>query len=110
MSGNLTFTMIKPDAFKSGYSGPIIDMIEKANFKLVAMKMVSLSKETASEFYKVHEEKPFYNRLCDYMSSGPIIVMKLSKENAIEDFRNLIGATIRKKQKKVLLETYLLLQ
>jgi len=93
MSGNLTFTMIKPDAFKSGYSGPIIDMIEKADFKLVAMKMVSLTKESASEFYKVHEERPFYDRLCDYMSSGPIIVMKLSKENAIEDFRNLIGAT-----------------
>ena len=93
MSENLTFAIIKPDAFKSEYSGSIIKMIEKAEFKLLEMKLVSLTKEKASEFYKIHKEKPFYNRLCDYMSSGPIIVMKLSKNNAIEDFRKLIGST-----------------
>ena len=93
MSGNLTFTIIKPDAFKSGHSGSIIKMIEKAEFKLLEMKLVSLTKEKASEFYEVHKEKPFYDRLCNYMSSGPIIVMKLSKNNAIEDFRKLIGST-----------------
>jgi nucleoside-diphosphate kinase len=93
MSENLTFAIIKPDAFKSEHSGSIIKMIEKAEFKLLEMKLVSLTKEKASEFYKIHKEKPFYNRLCDYMSSGPIIVMKLSKNNAIEDFRKLIGST-----------------
>ena len=84
MSENLTFAIIKPDAFKSEHSGSIIKMIEKAEFKLLEMKLVSLTKEKASEFYKIHKEKPFYNRLCDYMSSGPIIVMKLSKNNAID--------------------------
>ena len=93
MSENLTFAIIKPDAFKLEHSGSIIKMIEKAEFKLLEMKLVSLTKEKASEFYKIHKEKPFYNRLCDYMSSGPIIVMKLSKNNAIEDFRKLIGST-----------------
>ena len=93
MSENLTFAIIKPDAFKLEHSGSIIKMIEKAGFKLLKMKLVSLTKEKASEFYKTHKEKPFYDRLCDYMSSGPIIVMKLSKNNAIEDFRKLIGST-----------------
>ena len=93
MSGNLTFTIIKPDALKSGHSGSIIKMIEKAGFKLLEMKLVSLTKEKASKFYEVHKEKAFYDRLCDYISSGPIIVMKLSKNNAIEDFRKLIGST-----------------
>ena len=93
MSENLTFALIKPDAFKLEHSGSIIKMIEKAGFKLLKMKLVSLTKEKASEFYKTHKEKPFYDRLCDYMSSGPIIVMKLSKNNAIEDFRKLIGST-----------------
>ena len=93
MSGNKTFTIIKPDAFKSGYSGPIIKMIEDAGFSLKNMRLVRLDQESAGKFYAVHEDKPFFGRLCDYMCSGSIIVIELEKENAVEDFRKLIGAT-----------------
>ncbi len=93
MSGNKTFTIIKPDAFSSGYSGPIIEMIEKAGFKIKNMRLIRMDNDMASNFYDVHKEKPFFDRLCDYMCSGPIIVMELSKENAVEDFRKLIGTT-----------------
>ena len=93
MSGNKTFTIIKPDAFSSGYSGPIIEMIEKAGFKIKNMRLIRMDNDMASNFYDVHKEKPFFDRLCDYMCSGPIIVMELSKENAVEDFRKLIGST-----------------
>ena len=93
MSGNLTFTIIKPDALKSGHSGSIIKMIEKAGFKLLEMKLVSLTKEKASKFYEVHKEKAFYDRLCDYISSGPIIVMVLEGKNAVSKNRELMGAT-----------------
>jgi len=90
---NTTFTMIKPDAFSEGHSGSIIKMIEEAGFKIKAAKLTLLSKERAGQFYEVHKERPFYDDLCQYMSSGPIIAMTLEKENAVEDFRKLIGAT-----------------
>ena len=93
MAGNKTYTMIKPDAVSAGNSGAIIKMIEEAGFRIVAMKMTKMSKEIAGKFYEVHKERPFYNDLCDYMSTGAIIPMILEKENAVEDFRKLIGAT-----------------
>ena len=89
--------MIKPDAVGAGNSGAIIKMIEEAGFKIIAMKKTALNKERAGKFYAIHKERPFYNDLCAYMSSGPIIPMILEKENAIEDFRKLIGATDPKK-------------
>ena len=93
MSGSLTFTMIKPDAVEAGNSGAIIKMIEDKGFKIKAMKYTRLSPQKAGKFYDVHKERPFYNDLCTYMSSGPIIPIILEKENAVEDFRELIGAT-----------------
>ena len=93
MSGNKTFTIIKPDAFSSGYSGPIIEMIEKAGFKIKNMRLIRMDNDMASNFYAVHREKPFFDRLCDNMCSGPIIVIELSKKNAVDDFRKLIGST-----------------
>lgn len=90
---NRTFTMIKPDAFKKGYSGAILDRIIKEGFEIKALKMLKLSKEKAGEFYAVHKERPFYGELVDFMSSGPIIAAILEKDNAVEDFRTLIGAT-----------------
>lgn len=97
MAGNRTFTMIKPDAVAAGNIGAITKMIEEAGFKIVAMKKTQLSKETAGQFYAIHSARPFYNDLCTYMSSGPIVPMILEKANAIEDFRKLIGATDPKK-------------
>ncbi|MTI22045.1 nucleoside-diphosphate kinase, partial [Fulvivirga sp. RKSG066] len=93
MAGTRTFTMIKPDAVSAGNSGAIIKMIEEAGFKIIAMKKTAMSKETAGKFYAVHAERPFYNDLTTYMSSGSIIPMILEKDNAVEDFRKLIGAT-----------------
>ena len=93
MSTNKTFTMIKPDAVQDGHSGSIIKMIEAAGFRIVALKKTQLTPERAGEFYAVHKERPFYNDLCSYMSSGPIVPMILEKENAVADFRTLIGAT-----------------
>lgn len=93
MSTNRTFTMIKPDAVAEGNSGAILKMIEEAGFRIVAMKKTLLTKERAGEFYAVHAARPFYNDLCAYMSSGPIIAAILEKENAVADFRQLIGAT-----------------
>jgi len=93
MSGKTTFTMIKPDAFAEGNSGAIIKMIEEAGFRIKAMKLTRLSERKAGQFYAVHKERPFYNDLCKYMSSGPILPIILEKENAVEDFRSLIGAT-----------------
>lgn len=93
MAGNKTFTMIKPDAFGAGNSGAIIKMMEEAGFSIKAMKLVRLSEQKAGGFYAVHKERPFYNDLCKYMSSGPIIAMILEKDNAVADFRTLIGAT-----------------
>jgi nucleoside-diphosphate kinase len=93
MVTNRTFTMIKPEAVADGYSGAILKMIEEAGFRIVAIKMVKLTKERAGQFYAVHKERPFYESLCEYMSSGHIIAAILEKENAVEDFRKLIGAT-----------------
>lgn len=93
MASNRTFTMIKPDAFSAGNSGAILKMIEEAGFKVVALKATRLTGELAGKFYEVHNERPFYKDLCAYMSSGPIIAAILEKDNAVEDFRKLIGAT-----------------
>ncbi len=93
MTTNRTFTMVKPDAVAEGRSGSILKIIEEAGFRIVALKMVKLSIERAGQFYAVHAERPFYSSLCNYMSSGHIIAVILEKENAVADFRKLIGAT-----------------
>ena len=93
MAGNVTFTMIKPDATAAGNTGKIIDKILEAGFTIKAMKWTRLSKEEAGKFYEVHKERPFYGELVDYMTSGPIVAAILVKDNAVEDFRKLIGAT-----------------
>lgn len=93
MAGNKTFTMIKPDAVKAGNIGNILQKINEGGFKICAMKLTHLSKEKAGEFYGVHKGRPFYDELVDFMSSGPIVAAILEKENAVEDFRKLIGAT-----------------
>ena len=90
---NRTFTMIKPDAFANGHSGAILEIILKAGFKLVALKMTHLSREKAGAFYAVHNARPFYGELVEFMSRGPIVAAILEKENAVADFRKLIGAT-----------------
>ncbi len=97
MATNRTFTMIKPDAVGAGNTGAIIQKIEEAGFKIVALKKTKLSAERAGQFYAVHAARPFYADLCAYMSSGTIVPMILEKENAVEDFRKLIGATDPKK-------------
>jgi len=93
MATNRTFTMIKPDAVEGGHTGAIIRMIEEAGFRIVAIKKTQLTPERAGQFYAVHRERPFYNDLRAYMSSGAIIPMILEKDNAVADFRKLIGAT-----------------
>ncbi len=93
MTSNRTFTMIKPDAVKAGHTGAILAHINKGGFRIVAMKLTQLSKEKAGEFYAVHKERGFYGELVDFMSSGPIVAAILEKDNAVEDFRKLIGAT-----------------
>lgn len=93
MAGNRTFTMIKPDAVAAGHIGAIMAHINKAGFKIVAMKLTKLSPEKAGEFYAVHSERPFYGELVEFMSSGPIVAAILEKDNAVEDFRKVIGAT-----------------
>ena len=90
---NRTFTMIKPDAFSKGHAGAILDQILKAGYRIVSMKLTKLSAEKAGEFYAVHKERPFYGELVQFMSSGPIIAAILEKNNAVADFRKLIGAT-----------------
>jgi len=90
---NLTFTMIKPEAVEAGNVGAILNKIEKAGFRIVALKKVLLTKERAGEFYEVHKERPFYAELVDYMSSGPVVAALLEKDNAVLDFRELIGST-----------------
>ena len=90
---NITFTMIKPEAVDAGNTGAILNKIESSGFRIVAMKKVLLTKQRAGEFYSVHKERPFYSELVDYMSSGPIIAAILEKDNAVADFRELIGAT-----------------
>ena len=90
---NRTFTMIKPDAMKNGHAGAILDKIIKAGFLIVALKQTKLTREKAGEFYAVHKARPFYGELVEFMSSGPIVAAVLEKENAVADFRKLIGAT-----------------
>lgn len=85
--------MIKPDAMQDGHAGAILDQIIKAGYKIVALKQTKLTKEKAGEFYAIHSERPFYDELTTFMSSGPIIAAILEKENAVADFRTLIGAT-----------------
>ena len=85
--------MIKPDAFSNGHSGAILDQVIKAGFKVVALKLTKLSSEKAGEFYAIHKARPFFGELVSFMSSGPIIAAILEKDNAVEDFRTLIGAT-----------------
>lgn len=85
--------MIKPDATSKGHTGAILDQIIKAGFSVKAMKWIQLSKEQAGAFYAVHKERPFYGELVDFMSSGPIVAAILEKDNAVADFRKLIGAT-----------------
>ncbi len=93
MATNRTFTMLKPDAIENGYMGKIIDMIIEAGFDIKAMKYTQLTEAQAKEFYAVHSERPFYGELVEYMTSGPIVTAILEKDNAVEDFRVLIGAT-----------------
>lgn len=93
MATNRTFTMIKPDAVQNGHIGAILAKINEAGFRIVAMRMTRLSKETAGAFYAVHKDRPFFGELVEYMTSGPIVAAILEKENAVEDFRKLIGAT-----------------
>ena len=93
MATNRTFTMIKPDAVANGHIGAILNDIIAGGFKIIAMKYIQLSKETAGEFYAVHKERPFYGELVEFMTSGPIVAAILEKDNAVEDFRTLIGAT-----------------
>ena len=93
MSNNLTLTMIKPNAVKKGHTGAIIHEITEAGFKIKAMKLTQLTTDDAKKFYAIHSDKPFYGELVEFMSSGPIVAAVLEKENAVEDFRKLIGAT-----------------
>ncbi len=93
MAGNITFTMIKPDAVRGGHIGAILKQINEAGFSIKAMKYTKLSAEKAGEFYAVHKERPFYGELVEFMSSGPIVAAILEKDNAVADFRTLIGAT-----------------
>ena len=91
--GNKTLAIIKPDAVNDNHIGEIISMINKAGFKIKALKMIRLSKDAARSFYEVHKDRPFYGELVDYMTSGPCVPIALEKENAVENYRKLIGAT-----------------
>ncbi len=93
MAGNITLTMIKPDAVQKGVIGNILQMITDAGFQIRAMKYYQMTTEQAQQFYAVHKERPFYNDLVSFMTSGPIVAAILEKENAVSDFRKLIGAT-----------------
>ncbi len=93
MSGNYTFAIIKPNAIRTGKTGPILAMINEGGFVISAMKMVFLTTEQAESFYEVHKGKGFFNELVEFMTSGPVVVMILKHENAVEEFRKLIGAT-----------------
>ena len=93
MAKNRTFTMLKPDSLEKGNTGAILEKINTAGFKIVALKQTQMSKRDAEAFYEVHKERPFYGELVSYMTRGPIVAAILEKENAVEDFRSLIGAT-----------------
>jgi nucleoside-diphosphate kinase len=93
MSGNRTFTMIKPDAVEKGNIGGILNMITEAGFRIVSLKLTQLTIADAQEFYAIHKERPFFGELVEFMTRGPIVAAILEKDNAVEDFRKLIGAT-----------------
>jgi len=93
MATNRTFTMLKPDSIEKGFIGAILDKIQTSGFKIIALKMTHMTKADAEEFYSVHNERPFFGELVSYMTRGPIVAAVLEKENAVEDFRALIGAT-----------------
>lgn len=93
MAGTITFTIIKPRAVRNGHIGPILNRISEDGFRITALKMLHLTKSEAQDFYAVHRERPFYDSLVEFMISGPIVVAILEKENAVEDYRRLIGAT-----------------
>jgi len=93
MNGNFTFSIIKPNAVRTGKTGPILAMINEAGFEIAALKMVRMTTEQAQSFYAVHRERPFFDGLVEFMTSGPVFVMVLRHENAVEEFRKLIGAT-----------------
>tara|TARA_B110000003_G_scaffold276509_1_gene323424 strand:+ start:15800 stop:16219 length:420 start_codon:yes stop_codon:yes gene_type:complete len=93
MATNRTFTMIKPDGVENGYSGAILDKINSAGFRIVALKKTQMTQNEAETFYEVHNERPFFRELINFMTRGPIIAAILEKDNAVEDFRTLIGAT-----------------
>jgi len=93
MAGNRTFTMIKPDAVKNGHIGAILEQITASGFRIVALKLTQLTRNDAERFYDIHKERPFFGELVEFMSSGPIVAAILEKDNAVEDFRTLIGAT-----------------
>jgi len=100
MAGKITFTMIKPDAVKAGHTGAILNHINKAGFRIVAMKKTQLTKASAEAFYSVHKKRPFFGELVEFMTSGPIVAAVLEKENAVEDYRKEIGATNPKEAAK----------
>ncbi|HYX09075.1 MAG TPA: nucleoside-diphosphate kinase [Bacteroidales bacterium] len=93
MSGKITFTIIKPQAVANEHIGPILKMVNEAGFHIAAMKYIKLTRDLAEKFYAVHKERPFFNDLVEFMTSGPIVVAMLEKENAVEDYRKLIGST-----------------
>ena len=93
MAGRITFTIVKPEAVAKEFTGHILAMISSAGFHIASMKMIRMTKEMAEKFYLVHKERPFYNDLVEFMSSGPVVVAILEKENAVADYRTLIGAT-----------------
>lgn len=93
MAGNRTFTMLKPDAVENGHIGAILDQITASGFKIVALKLTQMTRRDAEAFYEVHQERPFFGELVEFMSRGPIVAAILEKDNAVEDFRTLIGAT-----------------
>lgn len=93
MSGNITFSIIKPNAVRTGKTGPILSRINEAGFEITALKMTRITRDQAEGFYGVHKGKPFYEGLVDFMSSGPIVVMILRHDNAVEEFRKVIGST-----------------
>ena len=93
MKHDITFSMIKPDAVAEGNAGAILKMIEAADFRIIALKLTRLTRDQAAKFYEVHEGKPFYESLCEYMSSGKILAMVLTKKDAVKEYRQLIGAT-----------------
>lgn len=93
MSGNRTFTMLKPDAVEKGHIGAILQQITSSGFRIAALKLTQMTEDDAKTFYEVHKERPFYGELVEYMTRGPIVAAVLEKENAVDDFRSLIGAT-----------------